>query len=543
MRLYKPAAVVRKSREMWWWTFALLALCGGVPLNPRDEVRIDIGEQAFVQLLLGNPGRHVTLRLNHNLDHIELHAPLESASRTVETLPNGWHSELFYIGDGAPLRLPFRYSSGVEVEAVELLATPGSSSGTLGLGKYSPLWQHWRRFSFSQQSLLLGGYDSYAQLEPSYLAPLMTVGQASAQLNDSLAVPLVLAPGHMDTYYPYQLGEPPQQFTMYAGGCDEAYTLLDIEGACSEQALMQMHPQRMHLRNGQTYIAMRPSHDGELRLGKRFLADYMCFCDWDGGRWGIGESIYSFGASSVNAACALLLVVLVTVWLSLALNRPGSEDEWVFLLVLFIEGFTYLTAAVTLYVNFAGYHWSRFVSNFHESTATPTLAFLTYNLLACSMGFVVLLLRTVRLPLFLGDSPQRHTTNVRRLEANMHVRLFCYLGASLPALWVCVLPGHRSGADVTFLLFFSTVLATAALGITLHASIRRYRFWPLFAVHTALYYWFLVFCNVLPSAHMLDLHESRLALVVLYLALLGVFVPLYLLGEMELAWQRHQKKH
>jgi len=264
----------------------------------------------------------------------------------------------------------------------------------------------------------------------------------------------------------------------------------------------------------------------------------MCVCDWVGGHGALGESMYVIGEKHSNAFCTLLLISLFSVWVSLSLNRPGSEDEWIFLLVAFVGAFTYLAAGITFCINFYGLRWSRYISNFHESSPLLTTLFLVYNLAVCVTGFALLFYHTVRLPLFLNDDPERHKKNVARLEAHAHARFFLYLGACLPALWLCVLPGHRSGTDVLFLLFFSTALAATSFGITVHAALHRSRLALPFAIHTALYYWFLVFCNVLPSADMMDLHDSHAVTAVLYVMFFGVFVPLYVLAELELLPRR-----
>jgi hypothetical protein len=178
--------------------------------------------------------------------------------------------------------------------------------------------------------------------------------------------------------------------------------------------------------------------------------------------------------------------------------------------------------------------WTRFITNFLEGSAAPLLLFYMYLLPVSFAAALGLLYWNVRLPLRYHDSPERHSQNLARLRRHNDLRIFLFLSSTLSGLWLCVLPSHQNGSDLLFLLFFATVLAIASSVLTLHNRWRGGRYTLLMAVHTLLFYAFLIFANIVPAAATIDLHDSRLLTVVLYVTALVLFPTEMIFGKLVL---------
>ena len=512
---------------------AVLATVGHcLPLYALQPVRLTVHENVHVRLLVGNPGQFVNFRLNYSLDEIQLHQSLDGSSQTCsETGERG--TDLFYLGDYR-VRLPYRRAAD-SAEPIALQSRPGPYGGTLGLGRYSPLWKYWRRVGYSTNSILLGGYDSYAQLDPETRPPLLSHGRVSCSLDTGLIGELQVDPGCMDMYLPGEsFAEPPHSISFRGeSDCAADYAALGIDAAhCSNENELAVRSQDVYLVNQKHYEAVQRSHDGKLRLGQRFLQDYAWFCDWDHDKIGMTGSAYGYSASNLNALCAILLILVVTVWLAMVLGRP--DTEWLFQMTLFFELYGHVIAGVTVFVNFYAMQWTRFITNFLEGSAVPLLLFYMYILSVSFAAALGLLYWNVRLPLRFHDSPDRHSQNVARLRQHNNLRIFLFLSSTLSGLWLCVLPSHKNGSDLVFLLFFATVLCIASGVLTLHNHWTGRRYTLLMALHTALFYAFLIFANIVPSAATIDMHDSRFLTVALYMFALVFFPTEIIFGKLVL---------
>jgi hypothetical protein len=521
--------------------FALLTVLAtavyALPLYSLRAVSLTVYEETYVRLLVGNPGQLINFRLNYSLDEIQLHSSLSAQSQTYSSSEWGG-TELFYLGDYR-VRLPFRYAADA-AEHIAMLSRPGPYGGTLGLGRYSPLWKYWRRVTYAPDSIRLGNYNSYAQLDPQQRPPLLTHGRVSCSLDTGRPAELQLSPKYMDMYLPGEIYTEQPKAIHYSSesDCEQDYAALGIAGSCSRDTTLPVRQQHIYLINQQQYNAVQRSHDGRLHLGQRFLQQFAWFCDWDHDKVGISSSAYGYELSSLNALCAILLILVVTVWLTMMIGQP--EEEWLFQMVLFFELYGHLVAGVTVFVNFYAMQWTRFVTNFIEGSATPLLVFYSYVVLVSFSATLGLLLSNVRLPLTLSESQDRHSQNMQRLRRHNGLRVFLFLSSTLTALWLCVLPNHKNGSDLIYLLFFSTALCIAAGVITLHNLWRGRRFSALMAVHTGLFYLFLIYANILPSAHIIDLHDSNFLTIVLYLFALVLFPTEYIFGKLVLFTLRQE---
>ena len=512
---------------------AVLATVGHcLPLYDLQTVRLTVHESVHVQLLVGNPGQFVNFRLNYSLDEIQLHSSLSGRSQTYSET-GGSGTELFYLGDYR-VRLPFRYATDT-AEPIALLSRPGPYGGTLGLGRYSPLWKYWRRVGYSTNSVLLGGYDSYAQLDPDTRPPLLSHGRVSCSLDTGIIAELQIDPSCTDLYLPGESFTEQPQTISFSGesDCSADYAALGITGGhCSNENELPVRPQDMYLVSQKHYSAVQRSHDGKLRLGWRFLQDYAWFCDWNHNQVGLTSSAYGHQPSDLNALCSILLILVVTVWLTMVFGRP--DTEWLFQMTLFFEMYGHLIAGITVFVNFYAMQWTRFITNFLEFSAAPLLLFYAYILSVSFAAALGLLYWNVRLPLRFHESPERHRENLARLRRYNNLRIFLFLSSTLSALWLCVLPNHKNGSDLLYLLFFATMLCIASGVLTLHNLWMRRRYTVLMAVHTLLFYAFLIFANIVPASATIDLHDSHFLTVALYMFALVFFPTEIIFGKLVL---------
>jgi len=476
----------------------------GGAIDSLRPVWLTIRERSHVKLLVGNPGQYVQFRLNFSLSEILLHSTLLSS--TEATGP----SDLFYLGEYA-LRLPFRYAADPAASGVTALAFGSGFGGTLGLGRYSPLWKYWRSASFSPTSILLGSYDRYAQLDPEQSPLVLPHGTATVSVGN-FSAELVLEPGALDSFLPGPLFESPPE------------TLTVIGSPTQQQLVFDSH--EVWLQTQQHYRALQRSYDGRIHVGKRFLDNYLFHCDWNSDVTQLSLSVFSFTETDFDAFCSLVLIMLIGVWLTLALGRP--TDEWLFQLLLFVELYTYLFSAMVTVVNFYGMHWSRYISHFLKASSFVPSLVLLYCLLSAIVFGSAIVLRNVRLPSLarLADK-QRHSENLERAARFLNLRAFCFLSAANFALWQALLQDHKTSTDLVYLLLTLSILAVVSGTLTLF-SLWRYRRLSLFmTLNTLLCYWFLIRCTLVPCLREFNFHENTFLAVMFYFSGLILF-PTYI---------------
>ena len=138
------------------WLFMLLQIISrGVISYCVDDIFekinptiLDIYENDYVSMLVGNPGEMLNFKINFTSHDIQIHKSLNSISQTFEIMPNGIHgSEIFYIGKYT-FRLPVKFIS-FNPEPITQLISSNNYDGTIGLGELSPIWKFWRSATFS----------------------------------------------------------------------------------------------------------------------------------------------------------------------------------------------------------------------------------------------------------------------------------------------------------------------------------------------------------------------------------------------------------
>jgi len=502
----------------------LLLLLGtathAIPLQPLAPVRLEIADRNFVHLLLGTPPRYYAFYLSVELSDIEFHNPqIESQSHSGELL-QGQGTELFYLG-AEVVRLPFVSVAPLLAHSVHLTSSL-TASGTLGLGPRSPLWRYWHNFTLTRETLLLGAYDVYLQMDSSQRPPAFPSGaglcwdQVGAASN-----PFVLDFSSVDTLLPHHLFESrPQQLVLKApdGSCGPLYAQMRLPGmpVCSDTGEIPLRTQQLPLLTGIEYQAVQRSHDDTVHFGRRFLQDFVLFCDWRAGALVFAESATSFHSSELNAVFTVLLLTMSWLWIALAFNRPKGESYFARLLVHYLEALIFLTVLCSWTVNFIGFRWARFVAVFLRAEPTALLVYLHATVgLCCGAGIVGLVYYT-----WIGAVGQR---------SQLPQRSLFILNSVLPTLWSSFLPRHHFGSDVLFLLFFATALCIFNGVLLLQATLeRRLPVQLLAGAATLLSYAFLFWGNLRPLHHqsttLLDLSEFTLA----YLGVACVFPTTYL---------------
>lgn len=132
----------------------------------QKSIRIPLYQRQYIQVKVGKPGRVLTLRLRWDKNQIFLYDSPYTYSNTFGDAG----SDVFYLSpDIPPLRLPVVYAQ----EPSQLLSTympfynglrqdtsgGVAYSGVIGLGPASPVWTHWKNFTVSKYTLVLGAYD------------------------------------------------------------------------------------------------------------------------------------------------------------------------------------------------------------------------------------------------------------------------------------------------------------------------------------------------------------------------------------------------
>ena len=525
----------------------LIFLCvsSGCRALPRlKSVRLEVLDQNFVRLLVGNPPRHHLFYVDLTSSDIALHdQSFELHSHSIE-LPTGAGrgSELFYL-DAYTLRLPFAYAAPSIGHTVRLVSS-FSASGTLGLGPWSPLWMHWDNFSLSQQNLLLGGYDIYNQLDSAERPPVFPNGEGRCRsVEAGPEVPFHIDFNQLDTRLPADLfAENPKHLRLEGSSCRELYRLLNIQTdtkECNDVYTVPFHVQEISLLTGVSYRAVQHSHDGRVHFGKRFLEDFVLFCDFKEDMLLFAESSSSFFVSESNALFVVLLLFAGWTWLLLAFGAVKATSvqsaptqrlhNWV---LLYIESFLYIAIIACWTVNFVGFKWRRFMRSFQQQDSEFFLIYHAVVILTCA-GVGLLRIAT---RLLCGRAGKRaHSSGASLLS------LVLLANSLLPVLWSCFLPQHRYSSDLVFLVFFATTLCVGNGVVALYLAVhRRLRGLVFLVPLTGLAYYALVWGNLLPIHSTLGVLQSRLIFVGSYLAIVCVFTTAYTASRVLVSEARQQ---
>lgn len=119
--------------------------------TPTPVAKLNVVYDNFVDVIIGNPGRTVRLRLDFSSNtSLVLFSSPDDLSREYSTLPP---TLLVYLGP-ALVRLTFK----VDLSLYDSKSTV-KYDGLLGLGYSSDVWKYWATASVSSQRFVLGTFD------------------------------------------------------------------------------------------------------------------------------------------------------------------------------------------------------------------------------------------------------------------------------------------------------------------------------------------------------------------------------------------------
>ncbi len=473
-------------------------------LGREPPVHLHLIASDFVRITVGNPGRFYIFRLNLTLSAIHLHRTIETESRTAEVLPDGSGSDLFYLGNSA-YRLPFHYSASGESERVVTMLSTRQSSGTLGLGKNSPLWKYWREFSLTSDRLTLGAFDRYSRLDLENWPPLISYSAPpDCLVNGETSYPVDFHFNHLDLYLPHTLYRHVSEihsFTFPArADCDFHYARLGLEDerVCEATATLLLKNQNITLVDGIPYTAIQHSHDGKIHFGRRFLQDYLLFVDIDTDQILLSQSAFSPAPSDFAALTTTVIFAFFALWLWLVLNRAFPTSELLLYGILAIEVCIYGTCLIAVFVSVFGFQWGRYPALFIQANPWLVVIFVISNVTGFSLFGLWTLLKRVRLPLRAELREATKRQNYLTIEKQVLVRILLVGSSALLSLWWLLLPERSTMGDTVLTLITSTLLCAMVSLVSLHLTLQEHsKPWMLVALLTADHF-FLIFFNLLP---------------------------------------------
>ena len=587
------------------WLFMLLQIISrGVISYCVDDIFekinptiLDIYENDYVSMLVGNPGEMLNFKINFTSHDIQIHKSLNSISQTFEIMPNGIHgSEIFYIGKYT-FRLPVKFIS-FNPEPITQLISSNNYDGTIGLGELSPIWKFWRSATFSTRSIILGIYDPYTQLDYTIRPPLFRIPDkhysnkndndiicSIRKFNQSSAIIITdnkEIDENLDVYYSlYHFGNTmkfsidagktntyiPRNIDLFDQGdelllesqldCHEEYTKIGINvSECTNTILLKLNSQNITLKNQKEFITVQQIKDEQqqdfISIGRQFIIDYTMFYNWDTQRTSIVPSVFAIYNSSINTIFSIILVTMISLWLLIMLNNKIIE-KWLFVGVIVLEMVFYVTSLTVFLINMFVFKWSRFVTHIVRGDSSPVFIYIIYNLIVSFIGSIILLLRNVKLyDDRNGNSIEQNFIESKKNMMNVrNLRILLFVSNSLSILWFCVLPYQQGISDIVYIATFAFILCLTSTVITMHSIFWSRKYVSFMFFQTLLHYVFLVIYNIVPISRLYYLNKSynenlfHVILFSLYLLFVFIFFPatiIFAKAEITL-FNRKQTKH
>lgn len=173
------------------WIFLIFLLNGLIgESDASSSVYLHIDNEEFVNVLVGNPGSILTLRLTYQCDYtIKLFSYPNSFSLTHVKYPYETMAGniIVYLGND-----PYRFHVNFDPMA-KAMSEPEYDyvyHGLLCLAKPSQLWLHWTRYTHNPRALILGEFFNtlHKRHPSSYVIDLTDVMYVVPYLNDDVAV-------------------------------------------------------------------------------------------------------------------------------------------------------------------------------------------------------------------------------------------------------------------------------------------------------------------------------------------------------------------
>jgi len=319
----------------------------------------------FVEVLVGNPGRVLTLRVDRTLNRTLVLFSVPSVySRSYSLYPQSQlGSELIYLGCNL-LRVRTWFDSTAMRSDTRI-----THHGWLGLGALSDVWRLWHQVTFSRDTLMLGEYD-WSTVRRQYRSFAMRFNRTAA------ATASVKSSSKLYTLR-YQPDDeftriPPELFHRGDGGStghsdDTGALELDFDDV-HVALYLEQHDFVSRLPSGAVHSALRKQRRGstEISLGKHSLGATVSHENLAKEQRVVRPSFDMFAFGSAQPACesipAILLTAILVYWFALVYGeteiRESKRGRRAIATILL---FTLLCACVLVHLETYGLHVERYL--------------------------------------------------------------------------------------------------------------------------------------------------------------------------------------
>lgn len=519
---------------MNYWTVLLLFIEGHSLVHcfgQASPIRLPLTSGGFVQLLVGYPGVQLHLQLNFTLNCLELYSPLIQRSQSSTFYEDGTGEEIFYLNADVGIWLPYELNQNPQRDSHAFFS---QGDGSLGLGRYSPLWRFYQNYTLTSKYLYFNTYDRYSQLDPHTRVPVISTNHPTyCSLPNGDDCTVVLDPGRMDTYFPRDLYEhPPAYVTILSSECRHRYRELGVSAVgCHNEEVIYFPYKSLKSVNGIESKVTKVFEGEEIRLGLHYLlSDYSLFFDRAAGLQFFVKSAFSFAVSPFIAFYVLLLAMTLVIWGMIVVSDEYGT-EWALNLTLMLELYGYLIIGIAWLSTIFGLRWTRLVGNFFGADPKPFLVFVTLILLVCFVGSLCLL---KRFNLHILDVPYAHrkVENFRIAKEIKFMRLLFFPIAAIITLWLCVVQHHNTLGDVVYLLGFTTSNGILVTLLAFNAYVYSQTHSWLFYIAVVPIYIFL-WVTLVPLLEIISIHESAIIIRIGYTAFMVLMPSIWMFMKAE----------
>ena len=408
------------------------------------SVRMQIRDREYVKICCGEPCEWLTFQLNRTLSAIYLHNyKFAMQSRTFFHSESGLgDSEYFQFAD-TRYRLPvYLVSKSTTLPVKETM----SADGTLGLGEYSPLWEHWSNYSLSSKRLVFGEYDNFGQFEYTERPPVLKLDQTNyITLGDNSLVPIEFSIYSVETYIPYPLNISAalSSVTFQTEDCTVEYNLLNLASgntkpiSCKNiNTLRPNKRQDVKLFNGADYDAVRYTSSNQFLPGARFFSEFFSFRNIITHQLILTNDAYSMDYGDVMTYASIFITLTLGFWCQIVQSKTERKDNFEFFFTQMAEATCYLLDLMVLWVAFGMLNWDRYIS--HYTSSEPLFAkIFVLTLPALSMAYWLYGLYTV--------SDYKDYSKRFKHTGFFHAVLF--ITSQLTIVWLCFVKDHESSFE------------------------------------------------------------------------------------------------
>jgi len=438
------------------WLLLLLCWCSSV----STAVRLGVQHGEYVELCCGEPCKWLTFRLNRTSSETWLHnGAYIAASRTYyQSLSGQYDSEVFYfndVDDVYRIRLRMRY---FPVPGVVVGRETLSIDGTLGLGPRSQLWTIWNNYTLTKRLLDLGHYNPYGQRHYAVRPPILDLHTTQhLKLGDNSVVEVNFDISTTETFIPYgtNLSAAFKSITIDSRDCRERYRQIGVLDDVECQDSITVTPdqfQTVTLGNGIEYEAIDYADGNQMIIGTRFIDDFFWFRSLDGHSVIIAEDAFFLDYVGVSVGCSIGLTALFVVWLSIADSKNDRTNFYEFMLMSCAEALSYLLDFLLMLVAFGMLDWTRYITQYAQTSAVYAVFFLLFSFLSSIAAFLWSLWT------WRGYA---HYLDVFRQRGLFRITLFATSQALV--IWLCLIEQHETTFDRGFEILLITGISIMQL--------------------------------------------------------------------------------